>query len=450
MRKLLLSFLAVVGIALAGYADSVTFDFKNNEYGMVRLSGTTQQYNPAGTVITQENCPVEITPSGNTRLWSDGLRFYKDSSIKITAPGYVIKSVTFGQKWESFNYNGSALSKDKWSSAAGEASVEFACNIAKSNIAVNTLTIEYEKAGDPDKEDAGIKFNETVFSIELGDEFTAPALVNPNGLAVTYTSSDEAVATVAADGKVDIVGPGTTIITAKSEETDKFNSGSAEYTLTVIDVLLDAADVYSLAKGDMFVLKEPLTVFYVNGQNVYAAGANRNLLLYNGTKYEVGTVIKRLEGKVDVYNGLVEVINYSAETEVTGATVAPKAMNVADISSDNINDYIIIDNADITAFDDKGNGTIEQNGATVALYNKFKLTDVSVAQGLKITGILGIYGTNIQLQPIVIDVTTGIEEINADNASAEYFNMQGIKVAENAKGLLIRRQGDKVDKIVVR
>ncbi|MDE7397692.1 MAG: hypothetical protein K2M98_08205, partial [Muribaculum sp.] len=226
--------------------------------------------------------------------------------------------------------------------------------------------------------------------------------------------------------------------------------GSAEYTLTVMDVLRDAAEVYNLAKEEKFVLTEPLTVFYVNGQNVYAAGANRNLLLYNGTKYEVGTVIKRLEGTVDVYNGLVEIIKYTAETENPGATVSPKTMKVADITSNNINDYVVLDNVDITAFDDKGNGTISQNGATVALYNKFKLTDVAVAQGLKIIGILGVYGTTVQLQPISIDVTTGIEEINADDASAVYYNLQGIRVADNAKGLLIRRQGDKIVKVVVK
>ncbi|MDE7396344.1 MAG: Ig-like domain-containing protein, partial [Muribaculum sp.] len=223
MRKLLLSFLALVGISLAGYAESVTFDFLNNTYGMTRLSGTTQEYNPDGTVVTQDGCPVEIKLTGNTRLWSDGLRCYTSSSLTISASGYVIKSVTFGKNWAKFNYNGSALSAAKWTSAAGEASVVFACNISSKNTPINTLTIEYEQAGDPSKEDAGIKFNQTSFTVEMGDEFTAPELVNPNGLAVTYTSSDEAVATVAADGKVAIVGAGTTVITAKSEETSKYN-----------------------------------------------------------------------------------------------------------------------------------------------------------------------------------------------------------------------------------
>lgn len=47
---------------------------------------------------------------------------------------------------------------------------------------------------------------------------------------------------------------------------------------------------------------------------------------------------------------------------------------------------------------------------------------------------------------------TGIEaiEANDENAPAEYFNLQGVKVANPANGLFIRRQGSKVEKVVIR
>lgn len=449
MRKLLLTIFAIVAATIAAHAASISFDFLNNEYGMTRLSGNTNAYNPDPCEVTQTDCPVVIKFEGKTRLWSDGVRFYTGSKFTVSAPGNVIKSVTFGSNYAKFNYNSSALTAATWTSAAGEASAEFVCNITTKNTPVSTLTIEYEPAGNPDKDDAGIKYEVTSYTVEMGSEFTAPTLVNPNNLAITYTSSETDVATVAADGAVSVVGPGTTVITASSAETDKYNAGSANYTLTVLDVITDAAKIYTLAKGDKFILTEPVTVFYANGQYIYASGATRNLLLFGGTSYEVGTVITRLEGTIDIYNALYEITSYTAQTQDGGTPISPKTVSVSDITTDNINDYVLIDNADITGVNGK-NATIEQDGNTVALYNRFGLT-VEEATGVKIAAVVSIFGNNIQLQPTaIVDVTTGIDDIDADAAQSQYYNLQGLPVNSDAKGLLIRRQGNKTAKVIIK
>lgn len=50
-----------------------------------------------------------------------------------------------------------------------------------------------------------------------------------------------------------------------------------------------------------------------------------------------------------------------------------------------------------------------------------------------------------------VGALSGIETIGADNAVAvEYFNLQGVKVANPGSGLYIRRQGSKVEKVYVR
>ncbi len=66
-----------------------------------------------------------------------------------------------------------------------------------------------------------------------GENFVQPALQNRNKLPVAYSSSNEQVATIDADGLVKLVGTGTTTITASSEATDEFLAGSAAYTLYV-------------------------------------------------------------------------------------------------------------------------------------------------------------------------------------------------------------------------
>ena len=57
--------------------------------------------------------------------------------------------------------------------------------------------------------------------------------MNENGVTVTYTSNDEQVATVNAQGKVTIVGIGETTIMATSAQTATLMAGEAAYTLRV-------------------------------------------------------------------------------------------------------------------------------------------------------------------------------------------------------------------------
>jgi len=77
-------------------------------------------------------------------------------------------------------------------------------------------------------------YSESTASAVYGTENPAlPTLNNPNGLTVTYSSSNSAVATVNAQGEVAIVGAGTTTITATGAATGNYQGATATYTLTV-------------------------------------------------------------------------------------------------------------------------------------------------------------------------------------------------------------------------
>ena len=60
---------------------------------------------------------------------------------------------------------------------------------------------------------------------------------------VTYTSSDENVATIDEDGKITPLGYGITTITATTAEKENFNSSSASFILSVGDQYVDVLDV---------------------------------------------------------------------------------------------------------------------------------------------------------------------------------------------------------------
>lgn len=61
---------------------------------------------------------------------------------------------------------------------------------------------------------------------------------------------------------------------------------------------------------------------------------------------------------------------------------------------------------------------------------------------------------NMQINKIevILEGGAGVEAVVADDAEApvEYYNLQGVRVAEPESGLYIRRQGNKVEKVVIR
>lgn len=80
-----------------------------------------------------------------------------------------------------------------------------------------------------------LSFDKTEITEYIGSlEQDLPALTATEGLKITYSSSNEAVATVNPEtGAVSLVAAGTTIITATSEATAEYKAGEASYILNV-------------------------------------------------------------------------------------------------------------------------------------------------------------------------------------------------------------------------
>ena len=64
----------------------------------------------------------------------------------------------------------------------------------------------------------------------------------------------------------------------------------------------------------------------------------------------------------------------------------------------------------------------------------------------KYFSIAGLKGTS----EYVLDTSVvGIDEVGADNAPVEYYNLQGVKVASPENGIFIKKQGCKATKVVL-
>ena len=104
------------------------------------------------------------------------------------------------------------------------------------------------------KADPGLYFEENEFEVDVKDDFTAPALVNPHGLEVTYSSTDEEIALVdEKTGEVVLMGDdGDVTITATFEGNEFFEPGSASYFIKVTNSAIEP-DTFFYESFNQFV-----------------------------------------------------------------------------------------------------------------------------------------------------------------------------------------------------
>ena len=108
----------------------------------------------------------------------------------------------------------------------------------------------------PAKLDRNLAFSAATATATMGETFTAPTLSGVTD-GVTYTSSEPTVATVDANGTVNVLAAGETTITASAEATEVYNAGSASYKLTVENPLTDwnligAIGTINMVKSDTY------------------------------------------------------------------------------------------------------------------------------------------------------------------------------------------------------
>ena len=113
-----------------------------------------------------------------------------------------------------------------------------------------------------------------------GNTFSGATLYNESEVApLTYTSSNEEVAEVAANGVVILRSTGETTITVWFAGDNDFKATSASYKLTVIDEVVD--DIQNITIDNM---PEDAKVYNLNGQRMNAKALKSGVYVVNGKK----------------------------------------------------------------------------------------------------------------------------------------------------------------------
>lgn len=322
MKKSLLTMGVVAMSALTGLANEYTFVFDgiNDMGGLTRQESTKQaDLTFAESVsLSEEGIDLSIKNISDKGIGfalinagglNAGLCVFSSLSvpmtpeISLTVPNGKITSVSLvmsGNGLTSLDipFNGQMLECDyanslatwTWSDAEGAESVT--CSWQNSYYAryIHSIRVVYT----PDlggKQECGLSFPFSSEEAVLGENFAAPYLSNPHKLDVTWSSSDENVASIDSKGKITLLASGKTVITASTIGNDEYAAGNAKYELQVIPSASNIKELLEFAPQvyDRIKVNFPATVNFANGSIAFVTDAEGNATCIDDTRNKNST-----------------------------------------------------------------------------------------------------------------------------------------------------------------
>lgn len=162
----------------------------------------------------------------------------------------------------------------------------------------------------------------------------------------------------------------------------------------IADFLLYGPECNNLFGSDVvYEFTCPLSVTYANGSNLWVTDGTDGMLIFQrggfSTAYTNGTVFaKGIKGQYTVYNNTIELLNPTLTETTEGATIDPKQIEIAAISADNQNQFVIIKDAVLNV---KNKTFADAAGNTVDMFNK-EFCTVPADGTYDVVGIVSYFG----------------------------------------------------------
>lgn len=264
-----------------------------------------------------------------------------------------------------------------------------------------------------------ISFAPTEYSCFVDDAFTAPEL-NGAKTTVTYSSSDENVATVdATTGAVTIIAAGSTTIKASAEETEEYRSASASYKLTVnkrTQTIGFEKSYYSVTVADKDNFASPK----VSGA---ATEVTYSITLADGTAADA-MAIDSQTGEITINAvGTATVTATAAETSIYKGSSASYTLKVIESASPETVSYEIVfktannDSSSETKYKDALSALVSEGSDYVSSFTSNCSKMYLGVSGVKI-GSSSVAGTlELKLTDAVSDNVVSIQIVSAKYGS---------------------------------
>ena len=179
---------------------------------------------------------------------------------------------------------------------------------------------------------------------------------------------------------------------------------------------------------------------------------NKTKLVVTGSNDEV---VVTYPEKVYLLGHIDGITAWAPNSAVTVASIGEGVYKAVDVTIANSGDgygyFAFAENKSANASDWDGLGTrygAASEDALVEVGGEYKMVKGTNSWKLAV----GMYDLTLDLvnsKLFVSESTTAIDEVAADNAAVEYYNLQGVKVANPENGIFIKKQGNKVAKVVL-
>lgn len=429
LRLIMLSLLAM--ICLGGYSlpKSVVYTFAKEP---TLVSGKN--------IVSQWNIPTDGTTDNNGR----GYGWYKpskavtatlsaDSKVRVTS--IVINANTNGttttvaiavgnnaiaaQTIQKSGTTGDTNKNYTYTNTSKEESTDIKFTL-KSNksVWIKTITIYYEESDG--RAPTTVKFTgltgEGVNLIDGkldGNDFTGytAKVVGDVAGEIKYTSDNEAVATVDANGQLTIKDYGKATITATftPDKIEKYAESNASYTVTNTSLQYTSiADLKKVVTADEQSFELKLTnaiVTYVNINNAFIQDESAGIQIYmkgHGLKAK-NTFTGIVNVKAKLYNGLAEITSWTSTVTPTQSEVPePVVVTLAELKGDNYSKYESVRCKVVGVTVTKGmnvqDGEISQNGTVMAVRGGVKSLTMNEGAILDMIGYPSIFNGTKQFQ----------------------------------------------------
>lgn len=323
--------------------------------------------------------------------------------------------------------------------------ITFDCPEVGKNGAIAVQTVEYYKVSSG-LADPEITFPQSSYDVKLGEPFDAPVATAKSGGTITYTSSDESVATVDAEtGAVEILAAGTTTITAKIAATQTYSSGNAQYTISVTDPTV----IFKWAKGG----EEVFTFEQVSGtvqpwsyDSSYGLKGSAYKNGINACEAIAASPVIDLEGKKEITLNFRNAFNnYKVDNNMIDVADFPGKYAFIMVKEEGANDWTEL--CEPTAPTKFSWNFYDNDVISLDAYK-----DKRIQFGFKYVSTEDCAGTwevdNIRVNG---KVAVGVANIESEeNVAPVYYNLQGVRVANPQNGLYIQVKGGKSSKVLVK
>ena len=316
-----------------------------------------------------------------------------NGKIDITAEGATVGEVT-----KSGNDYSCTITP-----SASTISLTFTAN-SSSNVRVDDFKLI---EGKPATQPAGLSWGTSSRTVTIGEENTFPTLTNDNNLPVTYSSSDQSVATINANGEITLVAAGKTTITATFAGNSEFDAGDASYELTVKEktVITEVTVAQALEK--------------INALGTEATAYVDNKAVFQVKGYVVGTPDWQRNPKQD--NALYGNVEFKIADEKGGSNTLTvyhcNNLNNAKYTEETINNF------------KEGDLVVVEGVLQMYVKNGVGTPEISSCHLVSINGET----SNVNMISVAID------------ANAPAFNVAGQRVKNGFKGIVIQN-GKKIVK----